>query len=57
MNRLREMQRETESDSITEVIRRAIAVYDYALDTHRTGGRLAVLNDNDEIVTEVALLP
>lgn len=57
MQRLNEMQAETEADSINQVIRQAISVYDFALQVRKKKGRLAVLDEDDVIVKEVELLP
>lgn len=52
--RLESLQEKTEADSLTEVIRRALAVYEFLLHEKAAGNR--VLIDRDGELVEVALM-
>lgn len=47
-NRLEKLQRKTDADTLTEVIRRAIKLYDRAVDIEKAGGQLIVRSDAGE---------
>ncbi len=40
--RLERLQRESDAETLTEVVRRALAVYDDLLSVRRTGGRIII---------------
>ena len=52
--RLEELRLETKADSLTEVVRRALAVYDYLWSQKKLGARLLI--EHNEEVREVVLL-
>ncbi|MEO1529800.1 MAG: ribbon-helix-helix protein, CopG family [Planctomycetota bacterium] len=54
-DRLESIRDETHAESVTEVIRRAVAVYDFLLEKQRSGGEVIVRNDDKE--REVVLVP
>lgn len=47
----------TGADSLTEVVRRAIAVYDFACQATEGGQQLAILDESGNVKTPVALVP
>lgn len=54
-DRLEELRERSEADSLTEVIRRALAVYDAVLEHYGTGGKV-LLRDKDGVDRQVLVL-
>ncbi|MEM7457140.1 MAG: ribbon-helix-helix protein, CopG family [Planctomycetota bacterium] len=46
--RLEKIQRETEADTLTEVIRKAIRLYEIAIERSQNGSRLVLKSDDSE---------
>ena len=53
--RLENLKNETEADSLTEVIRRALAVYELLWDQRKSGGKTIVRHDDVE--REIIIVP
>lgn len=51
-NRLEELRDSIGADSLTEVVRRALALYDYAVTAKKSGSEIVVRNDKGEQTVE-----
>lgn len=53
--RLENLREQTDADSLTEVVRRALAVYEYLYDGIQDGGKIILRRENGK-ESEIALL-
>jgi hypothetical protein len=51
-SRLEELRGEVGADTMTEVVRRALALYDYFVTAKRNGAKLVLKNGDDEQTVE-----
>ena len=54
-DRLDSLQERTDADSMTEVIRRALAVYEELVNVHEAGGTIILVEDGEE--AELRIVP
>lgn len=57
VERLKELQEQTGADSLTEVVRRAISIYDFVCAASEKGARIAVVDDDDVVQAHVQMVP
>jgi len=54
--RLEQLWKDTEADSLAEVVRKALAVYEFLMGAKRNGGKLVIKGVGEEPDREVVLL-